>query len=54
MGQTSHIKIYVACLAAYNAGHLHGAWINANQDAYDIWNEVSAMLMTSPIPETEE
>ncbi|MEH6810874.1 MAG: antirestriction protein ArdA, partial [Hyphomonas oceanitis] len=22
-------RIYVACLAAYNNGHLHGAWIEA-------------------------
>jgi antirestriction protein len=25
-------KIYVACLAAYNSGHLHGLWIDATQD----------------------
>ena len=25
-------KIYVACLAAYNNGHLHGEWIDATQD----------------------
>ena len=24
-------RIYVACLAAYNAGRLHGGWIDANQ-----------------------
>jgi len=48
------IKIYVACLAAYNNGHLHGRWINANQEPYDIWDEVSAMLMASPIADAEE
>ncbi|KZE34497.1 antirestriction protein ArdA [Chelatococcus daeguensis] len=26
-------RIYVACLAAYNNGYLHGAWIDADQDA---------------------
>jgi len=26
-------RIYVACLAAYNAGKLHGEWIDADQDA---------------------
>ena len=25
-------RIYVACLAAYNNGHLHGAWIDAAQE----------------------
>lgn len=51
---TDEIRIYVACLAAYNSGTLHGRWINANQDAWEIWNEVSAMLKASPIEEAEE
>lgn len=48
------IRIYVACLAAYNAGYLHGRWIEANQAPYEIWKEVSAMLRQSPIPNAEE
>jgi antirestriction protein len=28
--QKSDPKIYVACLAAYNAGQLHGEWINGD------------------------
>jgi antirestriction protein len=51
---TDEIRIYVACLAAYNNGTLHGHWIDANQDAWEIWNEVSAMLKASPIKEAEE
>ncbi|MDP0500857.1 MAG: antirestriction protein ArdA [Verrucomicrobiota bacterium JB022] len=47
-------RIYVACLAAYNAGYLHGEWINANQDAEDIQAEISEVLKTSPIPHAEE
>ena len=27
----SNPRIYVACLAAYNNGYLHGAWIDADQ-----------------------
>lgn len=50
----NEIRIYVACLAAYNNDILHGAWIDANQDPYDIWEEVSAMLMASPITDAEE
>lgn len=47
-------KIYIACLAAYNNGKLHGKWIEANQDVSDIWAEVSAMLRASPEPNAEE
>lgn len=41
-------RIYVACLAAYNSGCLHGAWIDADQPAEDIWAEINAMLKASP------
>src|ERR1035438_9767364 len=47
-------RIYVACLAAYNAGKLYGEWINANQDADDISTEITAMLKASPEPFSEE
>jgi len=44
-------RIYVACLSAYNAGILHGAWIDANQGAEAIEREVIArVLLTSPAP----
>jgi antirestriction protein len=41
-------------LAAYNAGKLHGAWIDANQDADAIHEEIQAMLAKSPEPMSEE
>lgn len=47
-------RIYVACLAAYNNGYLHGRWIDAAQDAWAIYDEVKAMLAASPIKEAEE
>lgn len=47
-------RIYVACLAAYNSGKLHGQWIAANQDANDIHAEIAKMLRTSPEPFAEE
>ncbi|HRN83870.1 MAG TPA: antirestriction protein ArdA [Hyphomicrobium sp.] len=50
----SHPRIYVACLAAYNNGHLHGAWIDADQDADEIRDEIAAMLARSPIKDAEE
>ena len=33
-------RIYVASLADYNAGRLHGRWIGASQSASDIWKEI--------------
>lgn len=47
-------KIYVACLAAYSNGQLHGEWIDANQDATDICAQIKTMLAKSPQPFAEE
>lgn len=52
--QTATIKIYVACLAAYNNGILHGRWIDATQGEDHIWDGIKAMLDESPIPGAEE
>jgi len=51
---TNEIKIYVADLAAYNNGHLHGVWIDATQDIEDISDQVNAMLAASPVEGAEE
>lgn len=47
-------RIYVACLAAYNNGYLHGAWIDAAQEPWSIYDDVKAMLAASPITGAEE
>ena len=47
-------SIYVACLAAYNNGYLHGCWIDANQDVDAIYAEIKKMLANSPIIDAEE
>ncbi|MDQ1582453.1 MAG: hypothetical protein QOF36_507 [Microbacteriaceae bacterium] len=47
-------RVYVACLAAYNAGRLHGVWIDADQCPEDIHSAVSDMLAVSPEPCAEE
>lgn len=52
--QEGDVRIYVACLASYNNGILHGAWINANQDEDDIWDAIKYMLEASPIENAEE
>ena len=51
---THEIRIYVADLAAYNAGTLHGVWINATDDLEGIQEQVNAMLAASPEPDAEE
>ncbi len=47
-------RIYVACLAAYNDGILHGAWVDANQSADELGAAVQAMLAASPVAGAEE
>ncbi len=47
-------KIYVACLAAYNAGYLHGVWIDATESLDFILSAIRTMLSNSPIPNAEE
>jgi antirestriction protein len=47
-------RVYVACLAAYNNGILHGCWIDANQEAEAINDAIKDMLAQSPIANAEE
>lgn len=51
---SEEIRIYVACLAAYNSGYLHGVWIDATQELEDIQEQVSNMLKASPVEMAEE
>jgi antirestriction protein len=50
----SDTRIYVASLSDYNAGRLHGTWIDTTADADDLAEEVQAMLARSPVPGAEE
>lgn len=52
--QTLTPQIYVADLGAYNAGYLHGLWIDATQDEDDIHAEIQALLKASPVGEEAE
>lgn len=47
-------RIYVACLAAYNSGMLHGEWIDADQSADELHEGVQRMLKASSQPGAEE
>lgn len=51
---SDEIRIYVAGLAAYNKGKLHGVWINACDDINNIWEQIKAMLAASPESFAEE
>jgi len=44
------MRIYVACLASYNSGILHGRWIEATADVDEMQEEIDAMLRESPCP----
>lgn len=47
-------RIYVASLSDYNAGHLHGAWVDAAQDEEQLWAAVNDMLAASRELHAEE
>ena len=51
---SADIQIYVADLAAYNAGHLHGVFIDATEELDDIQDQINAMLGNSPVDDAEE
>ncbi|MEU0218717.1 antirestriction protein ArdA [Streptomyces sp. NPDC006265] len=44
----SDLRIYVASLSDYNAGILHGRWIDADQDVDAMHEAIAEMLKESP------
>ena len=51
MGDTP--RIYVASLMDYNAGTLHGRWIDCDSGEGQIWEEIREMLAESPEAATD-
>ncbi len=47
-------RIYVASLADYNDGRLHGEWIDATQEPEDIYTQIDDITASSPIPGAQE
>lgn len=47
-------RIYVASLADYNEGRLHGTWIDAAQSEEELGAAAQEMLASSPAPGAEE
>ncbi|WP_022693152.1 antirestriction protein ArdA [Ponticaulis koreensis] len=54
MKNEGEIRIYVACLAAYSNGYLHGQWIDVTLGEDAIWDQINEVLKTSPMPDAEE
>ena len=53
MNGTETPRVYVACLASYNAGILHGAWVDAT-DEDEVQECIEQVLKTSSVPNAEE
>lgn len=47
-------RIWIACLAAYNDGKLHGEWITADRESEELYADIEAMLARSPVPLAED
>jgi len=47
-------QIYIACLASYNAGVLHGAWIVPSSDEEELQGQINQILKTSKQPFADE
>jgi antirestriction protein len=47
-------RVYLACLAAYNNGILHGAWVDATGGAWALYDAARSMLAASPVAGAEE
>lgn len=41
-------RIYVASLSDYNAGILHGTWLDAATEPDELWDSINRMLAASP------
>ena len=48
IGMPDHPRIYVASLSDYNAGILHGTWLDATDEPEDLQTGISEMLALSP------
>ena len=53
MSGTTSPRIYMACLASYNEGMLHGDWIELD-GSQDIHDQLHHILETSPVENAEE
>ena len=52
--KTDRPRVWIACLAAYNAGKLHGEWVEVPSSADELHEEIARILAASPEPDAEE
>jgi len=50
---TTEPQAWIGCLAAYNAGHLHGRWVDL-LDEDDLADDCKKILASSPVDDAEE
>lgn len=53
-GTATERRIWIGCLAAYNAGTLHGEWVDVEGDAEELEEAKDRILAASPEPNAEE
>lgn len=53
MENLTNPEIYVACLASYNSGYLHGEWIGVT-DEKTVREKIQEILNNSPVEDAEE
>ena len=51
---SEELRVYVADLAAYNNGYLHGVWIDATLELDEMQEQVAEMLKATPLDEEAE
>jgi len=54
MSNNNDNQIYVACLASYNSGVLHGEWITPKADKDELQEQINKVLKSSPSEDAEE
>lgn len=47
-------RVWIGCLAAYNAGMLHGEWVEVTSEPDDLYGHIERVLAASPIRGAEE
>lgn len=47
-------SVWIACLASYNSGILHVAWVNVPETVKEFQEEIDKVIKSSPFPDSEE
>lgn len=47
-------RVYIACLASYNSGIMHGEWVEVTGNVHALKEEIARILKASPEEDAEE